>query len=276
MNGEHREIRDLDWDREWQSAWKPHVNNAWFRYQDDVYTSWWRTRVAPPENGERRPRVLTTDAFAEACGLPALDGVLPSVRRVLMDVSPRILERAMRVCERGRIVPISCVTDVRCPGFRADVFDLVFSPSTLDHFSDAAEIAMALVELRRVLRPGGHLLIALDNPANPLLRVRQALYRRTGSLGGLIPFPMGQTLSRARLVRELEHAGFDVIESRYLVHTPRIVGLWLGELAARTRRDRVGRELRRLFNALERLFAALPSRRWTGHFVAVHCRRAAP
>ncbi|MGH7820827.1 MAG: class I SAM-dependent methyltransferase, partial [Candidatus Binatia bacterium] len=194
------------------------------------------------------------------------------VRLSLIDVSPLILRDAARSLERHGVTLPPCASDVRRLAFRSETFDLIFSPSTLDHFTATGDIAAALRELRRVLRPGGRLLIALDNPANPLLWIRQALYRRVGRIGGLIPFPMGLTLSRRRLVDALEQAGFAVMDSRYLLHGPRIVGLWLGEWAARSGGGRPASALRASFSGLDRLLGRLPTRPWTAHFVAAAAR----
>jgi len=271
---------DVDWTREWRDAWKPHVDNAWFRHQDDVYTAWWRERGpvwgrAPKvDSSDESPQMLQTDAFNEACRLPSLDRILPSVRRTVMDISFLILRDALQGTRVREPRIRSCSTDVRRLAFRREVFDIVFSPSTLDHFGNSAEITLALRELRRVLRADGRLLITLDNPRNPLLWVRQRLYRRGSRVPrGLIPFAMGCTLSRARLVEALKGAGFEVLDSRYVLHTPRVVGLWLGEWAARAGRARLGARLCSLFNVLERLLRRLPTRAWTGHFVAVDCVR---
>jgi SAM-dependent methyltransferase len=166
-----------------------------------------------------------------------------------------------------------CSTDVRRLGLRSETFDVVFSPSTLDHFRRTDQIALALRELRRVLRPGGRLLLTLDNPWNPLLRARNRMYRRSGRVSGLIPFAMGCTMSRERLVAALKEAGFEVLDSRYVLHTPRVIGLWLGEWAARAGRERDGARLRTLFNGLERVLRRLPTAPWTGCFVAVDCVR---
>ena len=263
----------VDWSREWRAAWKPHVDNAWFSYQDDTYVAWWRSRVSMGAPGERL-RALKTDGFEEACGLPALTGIRGSVDLTLMDVSPLILRQGegARACE-GKVR--GCSTDVRALGFRSAAFDLVYSPSTLDQLNDARGIRAALGEFHRVLRPGGHLLVSLDNPANPIIRVRQLVHRLSGRMGGLIPFYMGCTLSRDELVAALEEAGFETLESRYLLHVPRLGGLWLCEWAARSGRPRLGRVLRRLFERLERLLGRLPTRAWTGYFVAVDCARRA-
>jgi len=190
-----------------------------------------------------------------------------------MDVSPRILEVARTA--RDASEPAVCATDARALGFRPGSFDLVLSTSTLDHFNDERDIGAAFAAIREVLRPGGRFVITLDNPANPVLRVRQAIYSLRGPMSGLIPFPIGRTMSSRRLVATLEREGFRVYESGYAVHAPRLLGLWLGEWAARRGRLRFATSLRRVFGTAERLLGRLPTRRWTGHFVIADCRRSA-
>src|SRR5258708_36813581 len=188
----------------------------------------------------------------------------------MMDVSARYLSPARRWPSAAGP---ACATDVRALAFRRAAFDLVVSPSTLDHFADPRHIAIALREIRRVLRPGGHLLVTLDNPANPILRARRPVARLTGAVGGLIPFPIGLTLSRARLVAVLEREGLEVCASGYLLHMPRLLGLWLGEWAARGGHARLAAGLRRLYGLPAPLLGALPPRGGTGPLVVLARRR---
>lgn len=252
------------WDAEWARAWKAHPQNVWFEYEAEVYLD---------QLGPRDPaaRALKTDAFDEACGRGQLSAGLGD-DVVLVDVAPRILAHATRT--RADAVP--CVADVRCLPFRTGAFDLILSTSTLDHFEAGAEIDAALAELRRILGDRGRLLLTLDNPRNPVLRVRQLVHAVTGKVAGLIPFRMGHTLSRRALVVALERAGFAVHESGYLVHTPRILALWAGEWAARRHDAATASHLGRLFRAVERHARHAPTRRWTGHFVFADCRPAPP
>lgn len=257
----------VDWNAAWQVAWKANPANAWFRHQADVLTASLATGGTAGDG-----RVLKTDAFEEACGLPTPPAVARA-ESVLIDVSPRILAQAARARrvrdDRARL----CAMDLRRLALRPESFDLVLSHSTMDHFSDDRDIGLALGEILGVLRRGGRLLVTLDNPHNPLLLARRVLHRLAGPVGGLIPFPMGRTLSRARLRAVLEREGFVVVASGYLLHTPRVVGLWAAEWAARRGLDRLGRRLRTLFGVAERLLGALPTRGLTGHFVFADCRR---
>lgn len=264
---------DTDWDLEWDRAWKAHPANPWFKYQADAYAGW--VEAGPGAASPARPmRVLKTDAFEEACGFRHLRRLFDGRTGVLMDVSPRILARALHSTSDDPAHPIACVTDVRRLGLKPAVFDLILSPSTLDHFSDERDFATSLGELYGALRPGGHLLITLDNPANPILRVRQLVHALVGPVGGVVPFPMGRTLSRAALVAALARAGFEVMDSGYLVHAPRIVGLWLGEWAARHGSHAWAGRLRRWFVRWDRTLARVGG--LSAHFVVVRCRRPVP
>jgi len=264
------EQTDFDWDRAWHTVWKPDPANPWFAYQADVYASWSGRCLGNVPTTARQ--VLKTDAFDEACGFCPLQLAFAPMRPVLMDISSDILHDAReRLGSQGAI---GAVTDVRCLAFRPASLDLVFSPSTLDHFADERDIVRSLREIFCALRPGGRLLVTLDNPANPMIRARQMIFRLTGPMGAAIPFPMGKTLSRARLVSFLERVGFEVLDSGYLVHTPRVLGLWLAEFAARAGCPRVARRLRAAYGRIERIARALPTRCFSAHFVAVDCRRA--
>jgi SAM-dependent methyltransferase len=252
------------WDAEWARAWKAHPENVWFTYEAEVYLD----QLGPLDPAAR---ALKTDAFDEACGRGQLSAGLGD-DVVLVDVAPKILAHATRT--RAEAVP--CVADVRCLPFRTGSFDLILSTSTLDHFEAGGEIDAALAELRRILGDRGRLLLTLDNPRNPILRVRHLVHAVTGKVAGLIPFRMGQTLSRRALVDALERAGFAVSESGYLVHAPRLFALWAGEWAARRHDATNARRLDWLFRAVERHARHVPTRRWTGHFVFADCRPAPP
>lgn len=152
----------------------------------------------------------------------------------------------------------AAVLDVRRLPFRAGAFDGVLSTSTLDHFDEPADIDRSLAELHRVLRPGGRLVLTLDNPANPLIRLRGALPHAVARRTGLVPFAVGATLSEGPGVRALEAAGFTVVDTAHLLHAPHVVG---------TRLARLGWYERRVLPRIERVGQTRLAR-WSGHFVA--------
>jgi SAM-dependent methyltransferase len=251
------------WDAEWRRAWKAHPENVWFDYEADVYLA----RLGAPDAG-RALRVLKTDAFDEACGRRRLtDGVGGDV--VLVDVALSVVRQAVRAGSTG---VVACAADVRALPFSSGTFDVVLSTSTLDHFDSTGEIDVALAELRRVLRDDGRLFVTLDNPSNPILRVRQLVYRVTGAIAGLIPFRMGLTLSRDALVDAAAGAGFEVCTSGYVVHAPRLFALWAGECAARRGSVATARRLGAAFRSIERVVERWATRRWTAHFIFAECR----
>jgi hypothetical protein len=84
---------------------------------------------------------------------------------------------------------------------------------------------------------------------------------------------MGHTLSRAELVAALRSVGFDVPDSGYVVHAPRLVGLWLGEWAARLGPRTGPSRLERWLGRCDRALALPVLRRWSAQFVVAHARR---
>ena len=144
----------------------------------------------------------------------------------------------------------------------------VFVDPTLDHFSTRTEIGAALVELRRVLEPGGLLLITLDNGANPLVLLRNALPSAPLRALRLVPYPVGATCGPRGLRRLLVDTGFEIEATRSLMHCPRLL---VRAAAAVARPGKSGRLLR-VALALERLGSS-PTRHLTAQFVAALARR---
>ena len=124
-------------------------------------------------------KILKTDLFAEAlCPSRAfLSDILKINGSVIgIDISGEIASRARTNAAQhaaGSLVEyINC--DVRQLPFTSNSFDLIVSDSSLDHFRHKNEIVIALSELSRVLKPGGILIITMDNKGNltePLFRL---------------------------------------------------------------------------------------------------------
>jgi ribosomal protein S18 acetylase RimI-like enzyme/2-polyprenyl-3-methyl-5-hydroxy-6-metoxy-1,4-benzoquinol methylase len=164
--------------------------------------------------------VLKTDLWEEAV---AGDELLFSLARRArsaagVDVSPRVVAAAR---ERAATLGIDVTlepADVLGLPFGDGAFGAVVSTSTLDHLDVPAEHRAALVELRRVLVPGGTLVVSVDNNDNatdPLLRVAEWL--------GRVPFPLRDAPSLDELRALLTETGFDVRDHAYVVPAPRVL-----------------------------------------------------
>jgi len=198
---------------------------------------------------------LKTDLYEERTAVRSLLPALGPAEWIGIDVAPSTVRHAE--------VPASTAADVRRLPFRSAVFDGVLSTSTLDHFEAPSAIEESLRELHRVLRPGGQLVLTLDNPGNPLVRVRNALPPRLARRTGLVPFDVGATLGLRDGVDALTAAGFVVLQTGTVLHAPHVVG---------TRLARWRWWEHRVLPAIDRL-GGTRAAGTTGHFVAFHARR---
>ncbi|MCC7175509.1 MAG: class I SAM-dependent methyltransferase [Bryobacterales bacterium] len=212
---------------------------------------------------------LKTDAFDEAVGEGVYQVLRGAARKgYLMDVSPSTCSQAAARC--GGLAAAAC--DIRRLPFREESLDLVISLSTLDHFSSVVEIEQALRSIYRVLRPGGRLLLTLDNLSNPLVRLRNSVPARLLEKTGLVPFPVGVTLCSRQLRGLLERVGYRVESLGTLMHVPRAPAVaWAGLLDRWNWASARGASCR-AFLALEFL-SRLPTARWTGNYIAAACSK---
>jgi SAM-dependent methyltransferase len=246
---------------EWAAS---HRDGLWRQCSDAIHAAWLERAASDLPPG----RVLKTDLFDEAFG----DGLTPWFTSRGHDVVACDLALAtVRGAARRPESVAAAVADVRKLPFAAAAFDTVFSDSTLDHFESEAGIRDSLLELHRVLRPGGTLLLTMDNPVNPIVWFRNlwpGLWMRLG----IVPYAVGATCSRRRLTRLLEQADFDVPAARAIMHLPRV---WLVPLCRWLARRGATRPGARLLDWLRRgeLLGRLPTRDFTGHFIAVVARK---
>jgi SAM-dependent methyltransferase len=218
---------------------------------------------------ERPGRLLKTDLFEEANGPDQLLFELRSRCGAVIgfDLDWETTAGARRACPEGGPVHL-LAADVRSIPLLTGSIDLVVSSSTLDHFKRKADFAAALAELARVLRPGGAIILSLDNPLNPLYWPLR-WFSATG------PFRLGYTPFPWTLRRQLELARLDVIGSANLIHNPRVIStlLFLGlRRVLGNRADSLIRIILRFFA----VFGRLPTRLCTCCFYAVAARKRNP
>ena len=197
--------------------------------------------------------VLKTDLFAEAL-CPSRAFLWEMLKRnsnvIGIDISAEIASKAK--ARATHYAPNSLAEykncDVRQLPFASNSFDLIVSDSTLDHFRHKSEIVTALSELARVLKPGGTLIITMDNKGNltePLFR----LWIRFG----LAPFFIGNTYSIRELKQALAKAGLCVKDSTAIIHNPRFFTKLIVTLLRRIEPTRSNQWIKRLLKLLDSL-----------------------
>ncbi|WP_461394816.1 methyltransferase domain-containing protein [Deferrisoma sp.] len=235
-------------------------DSLWREHSDELLRllleRWWP--------GTPVERALKTDLFDEAFGRGIHEFLSERCRAwVGVDLSCRVVKLAREAHPGCSGVP----ADVRRLPFADETFDVVVSPSTLDHLETPEEICAGLAEINRVLRPGGTLIITLDNPYNPVVALRRivpfGILRRLG----LVPYRSGATLGPRALRRALGRAGFSVVRVEAYLHCPRVFAVplcrWVEARCAPTGRARLLAALKTF-----ELGSRVPTRFVTGHFVA--------
>jgi SAM-dependent methyltransferase len=210
--------------------------------------------------------ILKTDLFEEANGSDeVLSGLSECTCVIGMDIAPNMVARAKRRYTAANALFLA--TDVQQIALASGVIDVVFSNSTLDHFSSEDQFTQSLQDLSRVLRPGGTIIITLDNPMNPLYTA----LKLSGRIGWT-PFKMGYTTSLSGLVAALDKVGIEVIATDYMIHNPRLVSTTLFLVVRRVLGRFADRPIRLLLSAFG-LLDRLPTRSYTSCFIAAHGRK---
>jgi SAM-dependent methyltransferase len=203
--------------------------------------------------------ILKTDLWEEGIAGDELLFTLGSRARVAhgVDISEHVVERARERAPAALDLELVPARLTELP-YEDDTIDAVVSTSTIDHLP-VPERLPALLELRRVMAPGGVLVITCDNSSNlgdPLL----ALCARVG----VVPFPLDDSLTLDELRDLASLAGFECTGHAYLVHGPRVVTTAIVRALRLVGGDRAVRATLRALEAAGRRFP-----RRLGAFVAV-------
>ena len=251
------------WDavaRDWASTGRQRL---WRRYSDELH----RLLVARWLPAGPLAHILKTDAFDEATSDLGLR-VASAGTAVSLDVSVATLQMARR--RHTGLLPLA--GNVRSLPLKNGAFDLIVSTSTLDHMERVDDIQAALAELCRVLKPGGRLILTLDNRRNPIVALRSALPHGLLRALRVVPYQTGANCGPTRLAEMVTRAGFQILSVGSLMHTPRLPSVLLCNVCDRLGATDAGRRLVSAMLRLERLDRA-PTRFLTGYFVVVIAAR---
>lgn len=180
-------------------------------------------------------RILKTDLWDEAKNTRILAWASARGARAFgIDISAPTVSQAGRAFPPGALR--ACVSDVRTIPFLEASFDAIYSMGTIEHF---AETEAAVVEMARVLKPGGRAIIGVPNRHDPFLRPAFAAALQAM---GLYAYGLEKSYSRRALREMIERAGLTVVEETAILFMPgwlRIIDLachsWCPPLAVLTR-----------------------------------------
>jgi SAM-dependent methyltransferase len=220
------------------------------------------------QTGDALQTALKTDLFDEVAGRGIVRHLTDrGYHTTGIDIAPVVVAEASRRNPGLR----ACCADVRDLPFADASFNVVCSGSTLDHFATVGEIAQAVKELARVLRPSGRLLLTLDNPLNPMVSLRNGPLLRLFRHSGIVPYQVGATLGPRPLARLVRSCGLEVRQTTAILHCPRVLAVW----RARRLESREPSEREQFLASLARWerLEKWPSRFVSGYFTAIHAAK---
>ena len=158
-------------------------------------------------------RLLKSDLWDEAKNTRILQWAAANGARAFgIDLSAAVVGQARAAF--GATPLRAGVADVRRLPFVDDSFDAIYSMGTIEHF---AESEAAVVEMVRVLRPGGRLVLGVPNRHDPFGRpiLVAALFRL-----GLYGYGFEKSYSRRQLREMLERSGVEVVAETGILFMP--------------------------------------------------------
>lgn len=133
----------------------------------------------------------------------------------VVDIEDAFLENARRLALKHPNIEV-LKTDITQSRLPAAGFDLVLCSEVIEHISDSPAV---LFQLRRILKPGGRLILSTPHRWSTLettarLALKPGFIQITRLIYGEPVFETGHInlMTRGTLVRQLQDAGFDIIE----------------------------------------------------------------
>ncbi len=129
-----------------------------------------------------------------------------------VDISAPTVTQARAAFEKNTLR--CAVSDVRELPFREASFDAVYSMGTIEHFDETEQ---AVLEIARVLKPGGRAIVGVPNRHDPFLR---PLLSTVLQWLGLYAYGFEKSYSRRSLRAILERAGLCVVAETAILFIP--------------------------------------------------------
>jgi SAM-dependent methyltransferase len=254
---EHWKRLDSSWEKGRQRLWREHSDTI-----NGLLLSRWY-------HAKQKDFVLKTDLFDEMCGKGSFSLFSSRTNQFLgIDIS----HATIRAARSNHADLTGIAADVRRLPFDDNTFDLIISNSTLDHFEKHEAISESLIEIFRVLRQDGELILTMDNLMNPVIALRNGLPYRIVKRLHLTPYYVGATLGPQGLCNQIVRTGFTVIKMDAVLHCPRALAVALAYVMERFAPLRLQRCFLRCLSYFE-VLRYLPTRFFTGHFVAVRAAK---
>jgi len=190
---------------------KIHIDKLLGRYKSEEFTNLIKSWI---DNFDSK-KILKTDLREEAFGDDEILFSLSNKNSAFfaLDIEDDTSKKAY-IRQRAYGFSHKYLTaDVRELPFKNDVFDTIVSSSTLDHFNSEDDLIKSLLELKRVTKIGGNLIIALNNKHNVIFRLMLELERTFG----LISYPV-QFYSLNNLRKIIDSIGLTIRNESYIVH----------------------------------------------------------
>jgi SAM-dependent methyltransferase len=243
---------DLDKDK-FQMLWREHSD----RVHIDLISKW-----LP---GKTFNKVFKTDLFDEY----VCTGLYPFLAAKSKAVYGIDLSEPIAKNSRLKYPDMSTLqANILSLPFAENVFDLIVSNSTIDHFQHLDNIVESLNELYRTLAKDGIMILTIDNLDNPIVAFRNRLPYPFLYRAGIVPYYVGVTLGLKKLLEILEQTGFEILDKCFIMHCPRIFCVLIAEYLKKNASRKGQLRFLRALKMFERLSTS-PVSPLTGHFIAV-------
>ena len=257
----------LYWDEILAESCRGAPLDAWRSYMQQIYRRLLRDWLPGATSGFG----LKTDLFEEAVSPHYLLSDLGQ-GSVGIDCSPAIVQAACRRLQVNNPQHLLIVGELRQLPLKAGAIKRVLAGSSLDHFPNKSDITKSLLELARVLAPGGTLVITFDNPHNPVVWLRNLLPFVWLNRLGLVPYYVGKTYTRTEARKQLKAVGLTVTDETAVAHAPRAPAIWLVMLVERLGWPSLQSLIARFLDSSERL-ERWPTRYRTGYYIALRAQK---